>query len=180
MLNLNINSDCSQYRPSVLVAQSDFDCLKRIELEAKNQNKFDLVLATSGKTTIENINSHCFDGVVLGLKFPDITGSTLAYLIHEFDPDISIAFLTTYNTGVLSTTAEYLRCKIWDKEKELENIPNLCNKIYELSMENPCKNLQRTLSRKYAQTKRGLYSQYAKLSVPDSLSDIMAMSEKGL
>lgn len=163
---------CSEYRPVVLLAQSDLDDLDRLAVASDSFDKYDYILASTGVEIINAVNNQCLDAVILGLKFPDITGSTVAYLIHEFDPLISLAFLSGYNNNILVSAAHDLHSKFWDKTVEFQDLPALCDKIYKLAIEMPCANGGRLVKREYMKERRELYKKYNRLALPSSLVQV--------
>ncbi len=165
---------CSEYRPKVLLAQSNKDDLEKIAHCAEACDKYNFVLASTGTDIINKINSEYFDAVVLGLKFPDITGSTIAYLIHEFDPLISIIFLSSYNSNILISVVEAIGCKFLDKAEAMENLPELCEFIYQTSMETSCEN-DKLISKEFVNDRRNTYKQYEKLSLPKSIAEVVSL-----
>lgn len=168
----NKDIPCSEYRPLVLLAQSDKDDLNQLAIASDNCNKYEYVLASKGMEIINAVNNQCFDAVVLGLKFLDITGATVAYLIHDFDPLISLIFLSTYNNNILVSAAHDLNSKFWNKNEEFTDMPALCEKIYQAAIEMPCDNSDRMVKREYMRDRRELYRKYDKLSLPSSLAKV--------
>lgn len=161
---------CSEYRPKILIAQANLDDLELLKSESLVYNKYDVVTASTGQEVVERVNDTCFDAVVIGLKFPDLTGATLAFLIHEFDPLIKIVFLSNYNSNILVASVQELNCVYLDKNIELKDIPKLCSKLYDISMELPCSEPSRTLKREYSSENRSRFRSYNKLIIPESLS----------
>lgn len=168
MLNLNKNGT-NNYRPRVLIAQSDEEDLQLIEKHVLRFAKFDYILADRGTQVIQEINENCFDVVVLGLKFKDVTGTTLAYLIHEFDPTIPIVFLTSYSNVMLSG-AEDVAYKVIEKENLEENLPSICEDIYNIAMEMDVANNDKEGQRNY---KRPQYNTH-RLALPTSIASSVA------
>lgn len=129
------NKICSKDRPVILIAQADTNDLRRIEDAAIECNKFDVITATTGREVVDKINDSNIDIVIIGLKFPDFTGTTLAFIIHEFNPYIKIGFLTNYRSSILVSATHHLNCVFFDKEEEMQNLPDLCEKLYNLAKE---------------------------------------------
>lgn len=155
-----------KFRPIVLIAQHDIKDLSLLEKACVRYNRFDVVTASCGEEVVDRINDHCFDAVFIGLKFPDITGATLAYLIREFDPLITIGFLTSYNTPTLIDAVESLDCVFLDKNKEMQDLDSLCEKLYDITSNIPCVDELRTSERSSSEVYRNRYRQYHKLSIP--------------
>jgi len=164
---------CSEYRPVVLIAQSDEDDLLTIANAARKYNKFDVVTTTTGQGIIDNVNKFCFDAIVLGLKFPDITGATVAYLVHQFDPLVSVGFLSVYNSNIMITMAQDLNCRFWNKTERFKDLDSLCKDVYKLAIEMPCDNKSRIIKRAYTKPAREEYLKYGKLRVPDSIAQVV-------
>lgn len=160
---------CSEFRPIVLIAQHDEDDLTILKNASEKYNKYDVVTARTGQEVVDSINDTCFDAVIIGLRFEDLTGSTLAYLIHGFDPLIKIAFLTTYNTVSLIEAVKSLDCEYLDKEKEMQNLDTLCEKIYHIATEIPCVDKLRISGRKSSEEYRNRYKEYKVLSIPSAI-----------
>lgn len=161
-----MDDPCAEFRPVVLIAPHNKNDLELLKDASLKYNKFDLVTASTGQEIVDKINENCFDAVIIGLKFPDLTGSTLAFLIHEFDALIRIGFLTIYNTQTLVESAEQLNCVFLDKNKEMKNLDTLCEKIYGLATEIPCADKLRISERKSSEADRNRYKEYNKLSIP--------------
>lgn len=174
------NVPCSEYRPVVLIAQSDEEDLKTVQTAARSYDKFDVVTTTTGQGIIDNVNKYCFDAIVLGLKFPDITGATVAYLVHQFDPLISVGFLSVYKSSIIITMAQDLNCRFWDKNEKFTDLPSLCDDIYNLAMEMPCDNKSRIIKRAYMKPAREEYLKYGKLEVPDSIAQVVQMRKEAV
>lgn len=157
---------CTEFRPVVLIAQSDIQDLQVIVEASLQYDKYDIVTATTGQEIVDKINSTCFDAVIMGLRFPDLTGSTLAYLIHDFNPLIKIGFLTHYHTKSLIHTVENLNCVFFNKTEELKDLNGLCEKIYKVATEIPCSDKIRAQSRELNSENRLKYTNYNKLFIP--------------
>jgi DNA-binding NtrC family response regulator len=160
---------CSGFRPIVLIAQNDEDDLRILQEASLKYNKYDVVVATTGQEIVDKINETCFDAVIIGLRFSDLTGSTLAYLIHAFDPLIKIGFLTNYNTASLIEAVERLDCTFLNKNVELQNLDKLCEKIYHIATEIPCSDKLRISGRNSSEAYRNRYKEYKTLAIPESM-----------
>ena len=168
---------CSEYRPVVLIAQSNEEDLNAIRNAAQEFDKFDVVTTNTGKGIVDYVNQICFDAIILGLKFPDITGATVAYLVHHFDPLVSVAFLTTYKSNILVAAAEDLNLKFWDKTEKLKDLNALCQDIYDLAMEVRCDDKTRIIKRMYMQPARAEYLKYRELLIPESIAQVMSLQQ---
>lgn len=164
---------CSEYRPRVLIAQSDTESLSELVKYCKAYNKFDVITATTGQEIIDAVNGCCFDALVLGLKFPDITGATLAYLVHQFDPLVSVAFLSSYDNDILVAGAKDLGFEFWNKTEKFKDLGKLCTEIYDLAITMPCDDSTRIIKREYMKPVRDEYLRYEKLRLPNSLMQVL-------
>lgn len=157
---------CAEFRPVVLIAQHDEDDLRLLKEASLRYNKYDVVIARTGQEIVDKINDTCFDAVIMGLRFEDLTGSTLSYLIHEFDPLIKIGFLTTYSTETLIEAVNRLDCVFLDKNIEMKDLDSLCGKIYEIATEIPCADKLRISGRDSSKAYRSRYQRYKTLAIP--------------
>lgn len=164
---------CSEYRPNILIAQNDEDDLKLLEAASIKYGKYDAVYAQTGQEIIDNVNNHCFDTIILGLKFPDITGATIAYLVHQFDPLVTIGFLTVYKNNILVAAANDLHLRFWDKNEKFKDLDLLCCDIYDLAVEISCDDEKRIIRREYRKPLRDEYLKYHKLTIPHSLAKVV-------
>lgn len=169
---------CSEYRPIVLLAQYDADDLDKLVQYCLKCDKFDIETASTGQEIIDKVNNTCFDAIILGLKFPDITGSTLAFLVHQFDPLVSVAFLSTYSSNILIAGAQDLGFLFWSKEDKFKDLDNFCGEIYDLAIAMPCDDETRIIKREFMKPIREEYLRYKKLSVPDSILQVLTERKK--
>jgi CheY-like chemotaxis protein len=172
-LETEVELPCSDYRPRVLIAQSDQDSLELLVENSRVYNKYDVEIAVSGQAVVDMVNEYCFDAIVLGLKFPDITGATLAYLIHRFDPLVSVAFLSNYKSDILISVAQDLGFKFWNKDEKFEDLEKLCKDIYDLALYMPCDAEKRIIKREFMRPEREEYLKYGKLTVPHSIQQVL-------
>ncbi|CAN5203820.1 hypothetical protein BH09PAT1_BH09PAT1_1470 [soil metagenome] len=169
---------CSEYRPRVLIAQTCNENLNLLLNYAAKHNLFDVITAHTGKEVITEVNNQCFDAIILGLRFPDITGSTLAYLISQFDPLVSVAFLTEYSNDILVAGTIDLGLPFWSRIDKFKDLDKFCKEIYDFAMTMPCDNKTRIIRRQYTKPARERYLRYGKLVLPDSISTVLEQIKK--
>jgi DNA-binding NtrC family response regulator len=161
------DKDCPPYRPHVLVADEDTDFLQRLDVAIESCGLFDMDVATSGREIVQRVNETCYDALVLEIKFPDILGTTIASLIHETDPELPIAILSKYDGKAATFGVVRSESLFWYKSftYNTEELQELCEKIYNLSLINPCSREQRHRKREEAKTK----NLEASVQIPDVL-----------
>lgn len=161
--------DCQSqdYRPLVLIADDNEDFLFMLTSVLEKDGRCDVRTASTGKDIIALVNELCFDALVLDVKFPDIMGTTIAELVHEGDPQVSIAFLTGYTGQATKEAIARVGGIYWPKP--LESIKKFCNDLYNLALVNPCSNKERLELREYAQRRLLSKKETPKIEIPDVL-----------
>jgi CheY-like chemotaxis protein len=134
-MNNAAEKDClPKYKPVVLIAQNDVEVLRAISECAKKFDRFNFDTAITGLEIIEKVNKKSYDAVVMGLKFPDITGTTVAMLIYDFDSNANIAFLTSYDSCLLKSLVTCCDFLVWSRNEKMQDTEGLCRDIYNLAM----------------------------------------------
>jgi CheY-like chemotaxis protein len=102
---------------------------------------FELFYADCGTRAIEMLNDECFDGVILDMRLPGLTGACIGDLIREHDPNIPMAYLTNLDTEEARRQAVSARAFFWLKYEMLsdqEALHKLITLIAEIVQLNPC------------------------------------------
>ncbi len=100
---------------------------------------FVVKVAITASEGVEMMNSEAFDVVILDIALPDITGTALAELIREKNPNIPIAFLSNYNGPTAVNSACVLNAEFWFKPDVLDNFDKLIDCINKLIRGESCK-----------------------------------------
>ncbi len=78
----------------LLLADDENDIREVIE-DRLNSWGFDVVTATTGAEALEKINSEKFDGVLLDVKMPEMSGIEVLEKVRQRDTDLPIIIVTS-------------------------------------------------------------------------------------
>jgi CheY-like chemotaxis protein len=128
--------------PRVLLVDDEPDIYFFINaLKSECGGRFELCYADCGTTAVDMLNAECYDGVLLDMRLPGLTGACIGDLIREHDPNIPMAYLTNLDTEDARAQAVRVRAFFWLKLEMLRDkadIHKLVTLINEMVQLNPC------------------------------------------